>query len=92
MRSTKELLEIMLQHKHLFYKGLCFWGERLELNSIITKKEGELLYEYIKCNRPDYFSWTNFIKGYKSEGYFFPRGNIKPRIHWIKRHVKKLKQ
>lgn len=94
MRSIKELLEIMLQHKHLFYKGLCFWGERLELNSIITKKEGELLYEYIKCNRPDYFSWTNFINKHDGHNlaYFFPCDKIKPRIHWIKRHIKRLKQ
>ena len=89
MRSIKELLELMLQHKDLFDSGLCAWAASLYGKRIITKWEAEALFEYIRGNRPDYFSWTNFVKNHKRKGYFFPSGKIKPRIYWIKRHIKK---
>lgn len=89
MRTIKELLQVMLKHKDLFDSGLCAWAASLYGKGIITKWEAEALFEYIRGNRPDYFSWTNFIKGYTPEGYFFPCGKIKPRIYWIKRHIKK---
>lgn len=96
MRSVKELLQVMLQHKQLFRTGLCLWATYLKGERIITEEEDEVLHEYIKSNRPDYFSWTNFIEkhptvrnGYPSL-YFFPHGKIKPRIYWIKTHIKRL--
>ena len=94
MRSTKELLETMLQHKDQFNSGLCYWASRLRIQGIISDQEYQTLDDYITNNRPDYFSWTNFINKHdaKYRLYFFPCGKIKPRIHWIKRHIKKLKQ
>lgn len=89
MRSIKELLELMLQHKHLFQNGLCLWAIDLYLHDIITREEFRSLDNYIKNNPPDYFSWTNFIKNHEPAGYFFPFGEIKPRIYWIERHIKK---
>lgn len=89
MRSIKELLELMLQHKDLFDSGLCGWAASLCGKCIITESETGALLLYINHNPPDYFSWTNFVKNHKHKGYFFPCGKIKPRIYWIKRHIKK---
>jgi hypothetical protein len=91
MRSIKELLELMLKHKDLFKTGLCFWALRLCAQDIISENEYKSLDEYIKNNRPDYFSWTNFVESYDDRGgYYFPSRVIKPRIYWIKTHIKKL--
>ena len=90
MRTIKELLQVMLQHKDLFSTGLCYWAAKLHSRDIISQQESQALDEYITHNRPDYFSWTNFLTNYKSGGYFFPSGKIKPRIYWIKRHIKRL--
>jgi hypothetical protein len=91
MRSIKELLELMLKHKNLFETGLGSWALRLYYRDIISENEYLSLDKYIRNNRPDYFSWTNFVKGYdKRRGYYFPSGVIKPRIYWIKTHIKKL--
>ena len=91
MRSIKELLQVMLQHKDLFETGMCYWVSTLHEKDIITESEEEALDDYIARNRPDYFSWTNFVKGYdKRGGYYFPSGEIKPRIYWIKTHIKRL--
>jgi hypothetical protein len=91
MRTTKELLELMLKHKDLFKTGLCFWALTLFARDVISKNEYDSLCEYITNNRPDYFSWTNYVKGYdKRGGYYFPSGEIKPRIYWIKTHIKRL--
>ena len=92
MRTIKELLETMLQHKDLFDSGLCRWASRLHTIGIISEQEYQTLDDYIINNRPDYFSWTNYINKHDSTYrlYFFPIGKIKPRIHWIKRHIKKL--
>ncbi len=89
MRSIKELLQVMLQHKDLFETGLCNWVGTLHEKDIITESEEETLFKYIKYNDLNYFSWSNFIRGHKSKVYFFPCGKIKPRIYWIKRHIKK---
>lgn len=92
MRTIKEVLQVMLDNKHLFVSGLCNWATLLKIKDVITIEEYQLLKNYIENNRPDYFSWTNFVSDYKQEGrgFFFPVGKIKPRIYWIKRHIKKL--
>lgn len=89
MRSIKELLQVMLKHKDKFRTGLCLWAFELHSYGIITVWEFRSLDGYIKNNPPNYFSWTNFIRGHKPAGYFFHCGKIKPRIYWIKRHIKK---
>jgi hypothetical protein len=89
MRSIKELLQVMLQHKDLFEKGMCHWVGTLHQKDIITESEAETLSEYIRYNRLNYFSWSNFIRGHEPGAYYFPKGKIKPRIYWIKRHIKK---
>lgn len=96
MRTIKELLQVMLKRKDLFESGLCYWAAKLRRQGIISIQEEEALASYIGSNRPDYFSWTNFIENYSGVSYgrpslyFFPYGKIKPRIYWIKKHIKRL--
>jgi hypothetical protein len=83
MRTTKELLEIMLKNEGYFNCGLCDWVSRLFINNIISLDEKYKLKTYIRENKP--FNWRTFLKS----AYYWKPGNIKPRIKWIKKHIKK---
>ena len=81
MRNTKELLELMLKHKELFFFGLCSWAELLFINDLITEAEYRLLRQYINENKPDKtFDWIYYFEPYK----------IAPRIEWIEQQIEKL--
>lgn len=77
MRSLKELFELMLNHQNLFNTGICNWYYRLHSRELITWKEYWLIDDYIKNN-------------FRKDGYAFPKGEIEPRIKWIKKQIKKL--
>lgn len=87
MRSTKELLEVMLNNKKEFTAGLCLWASRLYHSDIITHEEYIELRLFIKANRPSKYS---SIAAYKSRnsGYYWEDGVIKYRVEWIKKHIK----
>lgn len=87
MRSIKELLEVMLDHKDHFYEGLCSWNYNLYCIKVITNDEFKILRKYIRENRPKWYSsfsafWTI------TSAYYWEYDNIEPRIRWIKRHIK----
>jgi hypothetical protein len=84
MRTTKELLEIMLENQDYFSDGLCHWIDRLYINKIISPHEKYKLKIYIEKNKP--FNWRTFV----NSAYYWKPENIKPRIKWIKKHIKKL--
>lgn len=85
MRNEKELLKLMLEHKDRFLSGLCLWVSEMYMNDIITYQEAVLLQNYINGNRP---FWNRFFKGDIS--FWWKKGQIKPRIKWINKHIKKL--
>lgn len=87
MRTIKELLILMMCNTHLFKEGLCSWKARLYWNNIITLEECELLDQYIEDNRPSKFSSIDaFI--HKNNVYYWKACNIKPRIKWLKKHIR----
>ena len=92
MRTTEELLELMLQHKILFYDGMCNWVFRLYCEDIIDWKEMRILHNLIYHHRKTPFlsiqDW--WYKNPKNSGYFWEFGKITPRIHWIKYQIKQL--
>lgn len=88
-RSIKELLEIMLNNQKYFTYGLCQWIQKLSQIGIITFAEREILQDFIKNNKPSIFSSWSVLFNLKC-GYFWKYGKIKPRIKWIKKHIKKL--
>jgi hypothetical protein len=89
MRTIKELLEVMLENKDLFNKGLCYWADKLYYRNIITASERSKLKNYIDENRPFMLSSiSTMCEIIKHSGYYWKEGDIKPRIKWIQKHIK----
>jgi hypothetical protein len=90
VRSIKELLQIMLDNKDLFKIGLCSWCRNLSVFEIINHSEKIILLKYIANNRPSKYST---LKAYRNRfsAYYWKEKDIKSRIEWIKKHIKKLK-
>lgn len=96
MRSNKELLQIYLDNKHLFFEGLCNWTDELHLNLLITDEEKRYLKSIIFNNRPKIGVLQkiglSFILNYKVlpsyRSYYWTIGVIEPRIKFLKKHLK----
>ena len=80
MRTTKELLELMLKHQELFKVGLCYLAFDLYDDDLITRAEYLLLRQYIKENKPENADDT----------FYWEKGKIAPRIEWINQQIEKL--
>lgn len=94
MRSIKELLELMLDNKDLFNTGLCDWTLKLYLLDIISDEECYLLRQYIISNRPSLYNnfrmfYHTILRDDPESHFYWKRGDIKPRIKWIKKHIAK---
>jgi hypothetical protein len=87
MRSIKELLELMLKNEQGFFSGLCSWVNYLYSSKIINLEEKLLLIRYIENNRPSKWSSFSAFK-YRNTHFYWEWKNIKPRIKWIKKHIK----
>ena len=85
-KTMVELLELMLKNQGLFHSGLCYWAQRLESANIISRDERYRLEDYIAENKPF------FIVRWWHGDYFWKPMSIEPRVKWIKKHIKKLKQ
>ena len=87
-RPIKELLTIMLENQHLFTTGLCDWCEGMHFAKLISYTEMVCMKLYIRNNKHTGFIWP----WYRSlhYGFYWNEGSIKPRIKWIKKHIKKL--
>jgi hypothetical protein len=83
MRTNKELLELMLENQQYFEDGLCGWIFTIRLWDRITTEEYYELKKYLSQNKP-----ITFHRIFSA--FWWKRGDIKPRIKWIKRHIKKL--
>ena len=79
MRTTKELLELMLENKQLFRTGLCALIGDMFCDDIISHHEYSHIYKYITGNR------AGNARSYSA--YWFNCGEIEPRIEWIKQHI-----
>ena len=88
-RTTKELLQLMLEHQDLFRLGLCRWRVALRGCKIITQEEALKLATYIDKNRPSKYSSIDAFRRRNDIFYWEPR-EIKPRIKWLKKHIARL--
>ena len=52
MKTTKELLELMLANPDEFRNGMCSWIMSLYIQNLISDGEYELIKDYITRNRP----------------------------------------
>lgn len=78
-RSVKELLRVMLDNQKLFRDGLCSWVNYLRYSELITYEERLRLNYFINQNKPTIVS--------KYSRYWFPKGEIQPRLDWINYHL-----
>jgi hypothetical protein len=89
-RPIKELLEITLENEQCYNnEGLCTWFSMLCRFQLIDYREMIILINYAKANKPIIFTiiYTRFI--HRNNGFWWKKGNITPRIKWIKKHIKK---
>jgi hypothetical protein len=87
MRSIKELLQITLENQKYFYSGLCGFVSGLQYSDKITWEERRLLLNYITDNRPSKWSSLSAFRS-RNSAYYWKETDIKPRIKWIKKHIK----
>lgn len=84
MRTNRELLQVFLDNQHLFTSGICYWTTTLYIEGVISFKERRYLLYLIRKNEP---VLTKI--GLQGDGlYYWEKGNIKPRIKWLKRHLR----
>lgn len=88
-RTTKELLQLMLEHQDLFRLGLCRWKISLRECKIITQEESLKLATYIDKNRPSKYSSIDAFRK-RHSGFYWEPMEIKPRIKWLKKHIARL--
>ena len=87
MRSTKELLEVLLDQyensrvEGIQWSGLCFAIIRLPAGYVIDQYEKEALLKVIKANRP--YSVVSPL-------YWWPKGEVEPRVEFLKQLISKL--
>jgi len=93
-RTIKELLQVMLDNKQLFSRGLCEWNNKLWEQSFITINEYYLLNQYIKDNKPSINEWSISMLLYspgKFSIFYWKCGALYPRVQWLKKHIRKNK-
>jgi hypothetical protein len=83
MRTTKELLAVMLESINKTKTGLCGLCLKLYQVDIINHLEYEELLRYIKEHRP--FNLHYMI----GNPYYWGKGKLKPRKRWLKRHIRR---
>lgn len=93
--TIKELLEYLRQEiisrlDNEYLDGMCLIVDDMSLRSEFTSKERRLLMSYIQDNRPSMFnSWSAFVSTITGQEYFWKQGELKPRIKWLDKHIKK---
>ena len=85
-RPLLSLLEIMEQSTHLFHRGLCRLTSSMLSVDLITPKESDILYKYIRENRPSKYS-SIVAYTYRKNSFYWPKGEIKYRLSWLKKHI-----
>ena len=95
-RSTKELLNLTLEHgnKHFEkgdddypygYMGLCGLHRIMYFKyEILNIKEYQILYDFLNDHKP---RKTEGLKG-----YYWEKGQWKPRQKWLRYHINKIKK
>ena len=89
MRTTKELLQVMLENIDRLDMGLCKLSSVLYYDlKLIDEAEFEIIDSYLIGNLPERKE-TGFIP--RIAIYSWPKGEKEPRIKWLKEQIEKLK-
>lgn len=87
MRDIKTLLEVLLDQYENYridliqWSGLCFAINRLRVGHVIDQHDEEALLKVINANKPDAV-W--------SERYWWPKGEVEPRIEFLNKLISEL--
>ena len=84
MRTNKELLQVFLDNQNFFYRGMCWWVHVLLSYDKISLEEAIYIRALIGNNKP----LLTKIGLQGSGGFYWKKGDIKPRIKWLKKHLK----
>lgn len=87
MRRIDELLKIVLDNIEPLEFGLCDRVYAIWRLSLITESERDYLWRYIAGNRPSMLSSVSAFF-MRNSGYYWTRGSIRPRIKWLKHHIR----
>ena len=85
MNPIKELLEILLdryENNSIYmvqWAGLCWAISRMYDDGVISAQEEVILIEHLHSNKPEW-AWA---------GYWWPEGQTKPRIEFLKQLIMK---
>lgn len=92
-RPISELLQLVLNTFNSNYSGLCTNISDLYYNDIITWEETIKLKCYVHENRPKYNFFSAKFNGVNPQEsmFFWEPFKVKPRIKWLKKHIKKNK-
>jgi hypothetical protein len=83
MRTTKELLELMLTRQDLFWFGLCQWAGFMYNRGYFDLEELARIDDLIKSN-------PTLRRRVLGAVYYWPEGELQPRINWINKRIKEL--
>ena len=75
MKTGIELYQVFEDNQHLFLNGICSWLDSLYSFSKISHEERRFVYNTLTTYR--------ILKEIKST-YYWPVGQIKPRLEWLK--------
>ena len=89
VRGIKELLVLMLDHQEFFATGLCWWAYKLFKVGLITEQEHDCIQRLISKDEIRYINRSNSGLYYGSL-FYWPMGDIEPRIEWINEKLKSL--
>ena len=93
MRTTKELLKIMLDSIDLMPGGLCVLSVRLTyFPGNFTSEEQDRIHRYIINNRPSLKSKLADKTRSITDAYYWDYGLIPPRVRWLKYHIRICKE
>lgn len=82
-RTIRELLEVMLNNIDIMDNGLCTLAYTLLEDGVFTEDEFITIYGYIQRNKP-----VNLHTIMSLDGYYWEIGEKRPRIKWLKKHIK----
>lgn len=88
IEKTREigfLLIIMYINMYKLKHGFCLLIFDLYTKNIITKKEYDILYEYITNNKPKSLFWSTILGSKRS--FYWPMGWKYPRKRWLLKHI-----
>lgn len=83
MRNINKLLQLTLKKAYnISFDGLCILIIQMIKDKEITVEEYVLLEDYIKIHKP-------FGVLFREDAYYWPMNKRKPRIRYLKRHIKR---